>query len=89
MGKVGRRARLATGRGTRDRVNAASSVGLSTFRLNSRCAAIRKKCAERFRRTVKTVRADGCQLPMEGLPVGTSFEVMSKVSMNPFVPLNS
>ena len=49
----------------------------------------RKECAERVRRTTKTVRADGCQLPMEGLPVGTSFEVMSKVSMNPFVPLNS
>jgi hypothetical protein len=30
-----------------------------------------------------------CQLPMEPLPLGISFEVMSKVSMNPFVPLNS
>jgi hypothetical protein len=30
-----------------------------------------------------------CQLPIEALPLGTSFEVMSKVSMNPLVPLNS
>jgi len=29
------------------------------------------------------------QLPIEGLSVGMSLEFMSKVSMNPFVPLNS
>jgi hypothetical protein len=44
---------------------------------------------KKFRRTMKTVETSGCQLPMEDLLLGTSFEVMSKVSMNPFVPLNS
>jgi hypothetical protein len=61
----------------------------STFRLHIWLCSYKEKCAERDRRTTKTVRADGCQLPMDGLPVGRSFEVISKVSMNPFVPLNS
>jgi len=71
-------------------MSAASAIGCA-FRISHIHLALlyKKKCAERFRRTIKQLEIDGCQLPMAGLPVDTSFEVMSKVSMNPFVPLNS
>jgi len=49
----------------------------------------RKVRRKKFRRTIKTFETNDRQLPMEALPLGTSFEVMSKVSRNPFVPLNS
>ena len=72
-------------------MSAASAVDLRVphFAYTPGSSPSKKKCAERFRRAMKQLEIDGYQLPMEGLPVGTSFEVMSKVSMNPLVPLNS
>jgi hypothetical protein len=72
-------------------MSAASALGCEfrIFASTASSAPARRKCAEKVRRTIKQLEIDGCQLPTEGLPVATSFEVMSKVSMNPFVPLNS
>ena len=42
---------------------------------------------KKFRRTTVEKMVVNC--PSEALLAGKSFEVMSKVSMNPFVPLNS
>jgi hypothetical protein len=72
-------------------MSAASAVDLLVphFAYTPGSSPSKKKCTERFRRTIKQLEIDGCQLPMEGLLVDRSFEVMSKVSINPFVPLNS
>jgi hypothetical protein len=48
-----------------------------------------KNAPEEFRRKTQLSAKNACQWPMEALVSGTSFDVMSKVSRNPLVPLNS